>query len=181
MFTKMINGLHFNGTAMLVQCQHTLLPTALENDDLSETGKYLRVDLSPGHPLGDVRSAIFRDLRAMTYPPKAVVIPFYPGATDNLGPITGTFAKRLVTHPAWRTHLPSGPTVISNPNSIYLPTWDDWILDLSVRIHGDVQVSTDDLLALLTATGLHGIGLTVDGATTGTFTVDSSGMEVVEE
>ncbi len=181
MFTKIINGLQFDGLTMLVQCHHTLLPSASENDDLSETGKYLREDLSPGHPLGDVRSAIFRELRGLANPPKAVIIPFYPGVVDNLGPIAGTFVKRLVALPAWRTHLISGPTVISNPNSIYLPTWDDWTLDLSIRIHGEVQVPTDDLLAILTTTGNHGIGLTIDGATTGTFSVDSSGIEVIEE
>lgn len=179
MFTKMINGLKFDGLTMLVQCQHALLADAVDNADLSETGKYLREDLSPGHPLGDVRSAIFRVVRTM---PMARVsfIPFYPAAADNLGPLTGSFAKRLIAQPAWRTHLESGPTVIQNPNSIYLPTWDDWELSLSLRCITETQMETNDILAILTATGARGIGLTCTGSDTGTFSVDSSGIEVIE-
>lgn len=174
---KTVNGLVFEGSTMLVHCRGGF-ESAPADEDFSETGKFLRGESTICHQLGDIQAAIWRQQLLLNPNPTNVVVPFDPGNEDNLVPLTGTWVKRAGTQAKWRSAL-EGELGSVNPNSIYLPTYDDWSIALSVRVEGD-PMSTDDLLTLLDNTGLSGIGITLDGVTTGTFTVDSSEIEVIE-
>jgi len=180
--TKIVNGIRLVGSTMLVECQHTMLASAVEDDDLSETGKYLMADgVTPGHPLGEIRAALFREARLAPTPPRFAVIPFVLYSGDPCTAITGTFVKRKVSKPAWRVWGPNDINMqFRSELGIYLPTFDDWSLEFVLRVTGE-NLDTDVALSFLISAGTKGIGLAVDGATTGTFTVDDDHIEVIEE